>query len=474
MLKRWLPWLFCLPVLYAPLPAAAQDAGVESLRQTARAFSDVARKVAPSVVFIQVEGPPQEMAVEESLAWPFHDELFRRFFGEDFPGLSPRRQPPRQPRRALSQGSGFVFASGQDSTYILTNNHVVEDGGRIRVRFQDGREFDARVRGTDPKSDIAVLEIEARGLPALKWGDSARLEVGEWVVALGNPFGLSHSLTAGVVSAKGRTSLGINDYEDFIQTDAAINPGNSGGPLLNLDGEVIGVNTAIFSRSGGYMGIGFAIPSNLARTIAEQILTQGRVIRGVIGLTVQPLTREIAEALGLKDQRGVLVNEVVPGSPAERASLRAGDVLVSFDGTPLADGGQYRNRAALARPGSTVVLGVVRDGRRLDIPVRVGQLDEAAMAASQAVQAIGVTVRPLSPEEARRARVEKAVVVTAVARGSLAAMAGIAPGSLILEVNRRPVGTPAEFAAALASGGDAATLRLQENGRSRYVTLRWR
>ncbi len=462
--------LLCIPLLCSPPNATAQDANVEGLRQTARAFSGVARKAAPSVVFIQVEGQAQERPTDEGLAWPFHDELLRRFFGEDFPGRAPRRPP----RRVISQGSGFVFASDQRATYILTNNHVVEDAGRILVRFQDGREFIARVRGTDPKSDVAVLEIEAQGIPALKWGDSARLEVGEWVVALGNPFGLSHSLTAGVVSAKGRTSLGINDYEDFIQTDAAINPGNSGGPLLNLDGEVIGVNTAIFSRSGGYMGIGFAIPSNLARTIAEQILTQGRVIRGVIGLTVQPLTRDIAEAMGLKDLRGVLVNQVIAGSPAERAGLRPGDVLVSFDGTPLADGGQYRNRAAMARPGSTVVLGVIRDGRRLDIPVRVGQLDEAALEGAQAAQALGVAVRALTPDEARRARVDKAVIVTAVERGSLAALAGITPGSLILEVNGIAVGTPAEFAAALANAGPSVLMRLKENGRSRYVNLRWR
>ncbi|MGQ9862782.1 MAG: DegQ family serine endoprotease [Thiobacillaceae bacterium] len=469
MLRRLLLMQFCLPVLFLPLPATALDGGVESLRQTARAFSNVARAAAPSVVFIQVEGTPQETTVEESLGWPFHDELFRRFFGDDFPAFT----PPRQPKRVVSQGSGFAFASGRDVTYILTNNHVVEDADRIRVRFQDGREYDARVRGTDPKSDIAVLEIAAQGIPALKWGDSSRLEVGEWVVAIGNPFGLSHSLTAGVVSAKGRTSLGINDYEDFIQTDAAINPGNSGGPLLNLDGEVIGVNTAIFSRSGGYMGIGFAIPSNLARTIAEQILTQRRVIRGVIGLTVQPLTRDIAEALSLKDQRGVLVSAVAPGSPAHRAGLRAGDVLVSFDGTPLADGGQYRNRAAMARPGSTVVLGVIRNGRRLDIPVQVGQLDEMASDAAHTAQALGMVVRALSAEEAQRYRVDKAVLVTAVARGSLAALAGIAPGSLIFEVNRRPVGSPAEFVSALAAGGNSALLRLLENGRSRFVTLRW-
>ncbi len=339
----------CLPLLCLPPAFAAQDGGIESLRQTGKAFSSVARKVSPSVVFIHVEGrsPDAENGTGD---WPFHDDLLRRFFGDDFPGLA--RPAPKKPRRAIGQGSGFVFSTRGDSAYILTNSHVVEDAERIRVKLHDGREYDAALQGTDPRSDVAVLKVEARGLTALKWGDSANLEVGEWVVAMGNPFGLSHTLTTGVVSAKGRTSLGINDYEDFIQTDAAINPGNSGGPLLNLDGEVVGVNTAIFSRSGGHMGVGFAIPSKLARTIAEQLLASGRVVRGYIGLTVQPLNMEIAEAPQLTQTRGALVNEVQAGSPAEQAGLRTGDVLTHFDGIPLADGGQYRNRAAMATPGA--------------------------------------------------------------------------------------------------------------------------
>jgi serine protease Do len=300
--------------------------------------------------------------------------------------------------------------------------------------------------------------------------------VGEWVVAMGNPFGLSHTLTTGVVSAKGRTSLGINDYEDFIQTDAAINPGNSGGPLLNLDGEVVGMNTAIFSRSGGYMGVGFAIPSNLTRTIAEQLVASGRVTRGYIGLTVQPLTREIAEALRLKHNQGALVNEVQAGSPAQRAGIREGDVLTRFDGTPLSDGGQYRNRAALARPGSTVTLALVREGRHLEIPVTVERLDEEAVLRAEATEALGVAVRELTPEETRRVRISKAVLVTAVAPQSPAARAGIAPGTLILEVNRKSVGNPVDFAAALAGSraNGSVLLRLADSGSSRYVTLRWR
>ncbi|MCS6786397.1 MAG: DegQ family serine endoprotease [Thiobacillaceae bacterium] len=446
---------------------AQTDPAVAELRQTSRAFAQVARAAFPSVVYIQAE--TLEPAAEAP-AWPFPEELFRRFFGEDFPGLS----EPRRPRRAMSQGSGFVFASQGDKTYILTNQHVVENAIRVRVRFQDGREFDARLKGADAKSDVAVLEIAARGLPALRWGDSERIEVGEWVVAIGNPFGLSHTLTVGVVSAKGRSSLGINDYEDFIQTDAAINPGNSGGPLLNLDGEVVGMNTAIFTRSGGYMGVGFAIPSNLARTIAEQLVSRGRVIRGYIGLTVQPLTQEIAEALGLAERRGVLVNQVNPGSPAERAGIRPGDVLLSMDGVALDDGGQFRNRAALARPGSQVRLGIWREGRRMEIPVRVAELDEAAAQAAEAAGALGLAVRALTTEEARRLNVPKGLAVISVEPGSLAALAGIRPGTVILEVNRQPVGSLAEFNQALALREGAALLRLLDNGRSRFVTLRWR
>jgi len=473
IMRHWLPFAACLFLA----PAWAEDGGIESLRQTGKAFSSVAKKVAPSVVFIQVE-ERVETERPASDAWPFQDDLFRRFFGEEWGAPrgfgAPSRPGPRKPRKAMSQGSGFVFAQVGEASYILTNHHVVEDAQRITVRFQDGREYEAKLKGSDAKSDVAVLEIAARGLPPLRWGDSARLEVGEWVVAMGNPFGLSHTLTTGVVSAKGRTSLGINDYEDFIQTDAAINPGNSGGPLLNLDGEVVGMNTAIFSRSGGYMGVGFAIPSNLARSIAEQLVGNGKVMRGYIGLAVQPLTAELAEAMRLKDRLGVLVNQVNPGSPAEQAGVKVGDVLSHFDGVPLSEGGQYRNRAAQARPGSTVTLGVLRDGRRLELPVKVARLDEEALQGAEAAKAVGVAVRALTRDEAKRLGIAGAVLVTAVEPGSLAAMAGIGPGTLVLEANRKAVSTPGEFAAALGESEGSALLRLYDNGRSRSITLRWR
>jgi serine protease Do len=461
-----------LPTLAQPAPATAQDGGIASLRQTSKAFSSVAARVSPSVVFIQVESQA-EAGGNGDPNWPFQDDLFGRLFGNDFPGLA--RPAPKKPRRDISQGSGFVFASEGNTAFILTNNHVVENAQRIRIRFQDGRELDATLQGADPRTDVTVLKVAARGLPALKRGDSSKLEVGEWVVAMGNPFGLSHTLTTGVVSAKGRTSLGINDYEDFIQTDAAINPGNSGGPLLNLDSVVVGMNTAIFSRSGGYMGVGFAITSKLARAIAEQLVARGRVVRGYVGLSVQPLTQEIAEAMRLKRMQGVLVNEVQAGSPAQRAGIRAGDVLTHLDGAPLSDGGHYRNQTALAQPGSKLVLGLVRNGHAIDIPVTVALLDEAAILRAEAVKALGVAVRALTPDEMRRARIQSGVVVTTVAPQSLAALAGIAPGTLVLEVNRKTVGSPAEFEAALAEGSDngSVLLRVADNGRSRYVTLRW-
>jgi len=465
-----------LPAESAATDSAATDSGIESLRASSKAFSSVAKRASPSVVFIQVEGRGREDAVSGARGmtdWPFNDDLFSRFFGDDYPGMQ-RRAKPGKPRREVSQGSGFAFAANKESTFLLTNSHVVENAGRIRVKLHDGREFDARLKATDPKSDIAVLEIGVTDLPTLKLADSSRLEVGEWVVALGNPFGLSHTLTAGVVSATGRTSLGINDYEDFIQTDAAINPGNSGGPLLNLEGEVVGMNTAIFSRSGGHIGVGFAIPSNLVRVIADQILASGSVVRGYIGLAVQPLDADLVQALHLNSHRGVLVNQVNPNSPAERAGIQPGDVLVSFNGTPLSDGGHYRNQAALAKPGSRVKLGVLRDGRALTLPVEVGLLDELGNQRAEAAQSVGLVVRALTADESRRLRNLRGVVVVSVERGSLAALAGIQPGTLILEANRKPVTSQAEFLAALGDSEGSVLLRLLDNGSSRYLTLRWK
>jgi serine protease Do len=478
-----------IPLLFGAWPAPAAEDALASLRQTGKAFAAVARAVSPSVVFIQVEG--KASTPEASLSpfgdqWPFGDDFFRRFFGDPSPGSprAPRPEGPQGERRATGQGSGFVFASKDgllaDKTYILTNNHVVANADRIRVRFQDGREFPAKVTGRDPQSDIAVVEIKAGGLPALRWADTSTLEVGEWVVAVGNPFGLSHTLTVGVVSAKGRTSLGINDYEDFIQTDAAINPGNSGGPLVNLSGEVVGVNTAIFSRSGGYMGIGFAIPSNLAKSIADQLIASGEVTRGYLGIVIQELTTDLARSFGIEAGKGILVAQVSKDSPASRGGLRQGDVIISFQGEAVTNVGSFRNRVALVPPGTEVALTLIRDGKHRNVNVTVGERSRDKLASSEPVQTtaeIGLTVQTLTPQLAEQLGLghSDGVVVTAVRPGSIAARAGIDPGVVILQVDRKPVKTAEQFQRSVnESVADKRLLLLVRRGDAQhYIVLRW-
>jgi serine protease Do len=460
----------------------AHDGGIESLRQTGKAFASVARKVSPSVVFIQTESI-EETRGNEGFHSPFSDELFRHFFGDSFPGF-PERKPRERRQRKVGQGSGFVFSLDngifRDRAYILTNNHVIDDADRITVTFEDGRELAATVKGTDPQSDIAVLEVGVSDVPALSLGDSGSLEVGEWVVAIGNPFGLSHTLTAGVVSAKGRSSLGINDYEDFIQTDAVINPGNSGGPLVNLDGEVVGINTAIFSRSGGYMGVGFAIPINMARGVATQLLQGGEVSRGYLGISIQQLTRELAESFGLGGRKGVLVSQITRGSPAEEAGLREGDLIVRYQGEPVVDSGNLRNRISLTPPGTEAEMRVVRGGREKALRVRIASLEDAAAAipaSSAAAEELGITVQDVTPELASKLGIRpgEGVVVTGVRRGSVAGMAGIEPGSVILQVNRQPVRSATEFAEHVSASGEArrVLLQLSRRGTTYYVVLHW-
>jgi serine protease Do len=478
-------------VLLIPADLLAQQGnGVESLRQTSKAFAEVARKVSPSVVLIQVERENENarqvlpgFPFGDGERWPFGNDLFKRFFGEQFPEM-PRHNAPNERRSIVGQGSGFVFSDKNkhptNKTYILTNNHVVEGNGKISVKFLDGREFEAKIKGTDPKSDIAVIEIEASGLPAVQLGDYSQLEVGEWVVAIGNPFGLSHTLTVGVVSAKGRTSLGINDYEDFIQTDAAINPGNSGGPLVNLDGEVIGMNTAIFSRSGGYMGIGFAIPINLAERIANQLIEQGEVVRGYLGIMIQPLTADLARSFDLKNDKGILITQVTKNSPADKAGLKAGDVIVNYQGQPISDSGNFRNQIASAQPGSKVAFDIVRDGKQRSVTVKIDKLNDSKLAAQESSPAndkLGLTVQTITADLARQLSVKagQGVVVTEVAPGSVAAMAGISRGSVIVEVNRKAVKTVADFNQAVKSGTNNKVLLLvRENDVPRYVVLSWR
>jgi len=455
------------------LPAAAKDAGIESLRETGKAFRSVAKQVSPAVVFIQVEKEVGQQASNPFEGTPFGDEFLRRFFGQQPQQQAPQNAPKR---REVGQGSGFLIS---DDGYIMTNNHVVGGADKVTVQLLDGREFDAKIVGTDPPTDVALIKIKADGkLPFLKLGDSDQLEVGDWVLAFGNPFGLSHTLTAGIVSAKGRSGIGLTDYENFIQTDAAINPGNSGGPLVNLDGEVVGMNSAIFTRSGGYMGIGFAIPINMAKNIRTQLVEHGTVKRGRLGVYIQDLTKELADSFGIDQREGILVAQVMENSPAADAGLKQGDIILELNGNKVDKVASFRNQVSLTAPGTQIKLLVLRDGEKQTISAKVGELDSTQASqpgAPNQLPKLGMTLQKLTPELAGQLGYEnaKGVVVTAVESGSLAARAGIQRGDLIEEVNRTEVSDPGQVQKLIKESNKKTVLLLVRQGdASRYLALK--
>ncbi|MGI6386033.1 MAG: DegQ family serine endoprotease [Desulfomonilia bacterium] len=465
-------WFFiAMIILGMPDVTHAQDKALENLKETGKAFASVAKNASPAVVFIRVEKTVSQGQFFRYRS-PFEDDFLKRFFGEPGPGFP--QFPQQQKRQVQSQGSGFIIT--QDG-YILTNNHVVGDADRVTVKLLDGREFTAKTVGTDPPTDVAVIKIDAESLPVLSLGDSDRIEVGEWVLALGNPFGLSHTLTAGIVSAKGRSSVGITDYEDFIQTDAAINPGNSGGPLIDLLGKVVGINTAIYSRNGGgYMGIGFAIPVNMAKNIYTQLIEHGNVTRGYLGVTIQDLTAELAKSFGLNDTKGVLVSQVMPDTPAEKAGMKQGDVIVSLDGKPVDTSASLRNEVAMTVPGTAIKVGVIRDGKKMTLNVKVEKMSEDMLTSSRSedLSNLGMSVATLNNDLAKQYGFENesGVVVTGVDQGSLAARTGIRPGMLIKEIDRKPVKNVKEFEDALKKGGKKPVLLfIKDNRGSHFVAI---
>ena len=369
---------------------------------------------------------------------------FEHFFG-----------PPRHPYKAKSLGSGFVIDT---AGYILTNNHVVENADEIMVRLATGKEFKAKVVGRDQKTDIALIEIHgASDLTAVTLGDSDGLRVGQWVVAIGNPFGLENTVTAGIVSAMGR-HINQGPYDNFIQTDAAINPGNSGGPLLNTKGEVVGINTAIYSRGGGNIGIGFAIPISLAKEIVPQLKEKGHVTRGWLGVMIQKVTPDIAESLGLTESKGALVADVVKDGPAEEAGLKQGDVIVEFDGKAVSDSAELPLLVARTPVGRSVKLKVIRDKKAEAFTVKIAELkdEEAQQEGSGTTEDLGITVQTLTPELAENLQLDrglKGVVVTQVDPGGPAADAGLRRGDVILEVNRAPVKDVGAYNKAVRAAG---------------------
>jgi serine protease Do len=473
----WMPFGYAVPEAPSvkpapPVPTVTPPVGVNGGAQN---FVHVAKAVRPAVVSVfstrtgKSEGPH---------AMPFEDPFFRRFFGDEF--FRRFEQPPQRKERGLGSGV-IVEANG----LIVTNNHVVSKADEIKVFLSDRREFKAKLIGTDAKTDIAVLKIEADGLHTIPWADSDKLEVGEFVLAVGNPFGLTHTVTLGIVSALGRAA-GIAEYEDFIQTDAAINPGNSGGALVNVRGELAGINTAIFSQSGGNMGIGFAVPSNLARSIMEQLVKHGKVVRGWLGVSIQDLSPELASQFGLAEPKGVLVNEVLADSPAKKAGLERGDVIVEYDGKPVENATQLRNAVAQTTVGKKAVVKFMRDKKArtaevaiVEQPKHVAQAgnEEAGEAAPSSGRLSDLDVRELTPELAVRFGLganERGVVIVKVRQGSAAEESGLKEGDLMLEVNRQPTPTlkAYERAAPKLGKGQAVLLLIKRHGRPLFVTLK--
>ena len=415
--------------------AAFGSRRLETARELSAAYTEVAATIAPSVVNIS-----SRRKVEASEPLRRIPDQLRDFFGPDF--FDHFFSPPG-PGGGLLQGLGAGVIVSEDG-YIVTNEHVVREADEVTVKLSDEREFTASVVGTDSKTDLAVLKIEAEGLNPARIGDSDALEIGELVVASGSPFGLTATVTAGIVSAKGRAHVGISDYEDFIQTDAAINPGNSGGPLVNLEGEVVGINTAIFTRTGGYMGIGFAIPSNMVKSVMRSLIDEGHVVRGWLGVAIQPLNDKLAKSFGYDSSDGVLVGDVTEDSPAANAGIEAGDIILSYDGRDVDEIGKLRSVVAATRPGARVPVKIFRDGETRRVEVEIGELEgEAADEREYGVTSpnLGMSLRTLTPELARERGVEEesgALVVGVDALGA-ASKAGIRINDVIIRVGDVPV-----------------------------------
>ena len=463
---------FYLMVSAVSLQAAVSEKDIEILNRSAQAFSNVVKEVKPAVVHISVESTASTANTEFEQF--FNHPFFERFFGPEF-------QPPdRRRRQQYGAGSGFVIST---EGHILTNNHVVENAENITVTLSDNQKVDAELIGTDPQSDVALIKIDVdKDLPTIPLGDSDALEVGEWVIAIGNPFGLSQTVTVGVVSAKGRSRVGINEYENFIQTDAAINPGNSGGPLLNIYGEVVGINSALYSRTGGYMGIGFAIPINMVKSIEDQLQKHGKVTRGWLGVAIQDVDENLAESFGLEKAEGILISETQPDSPADKAGIQQGDVLLSLEGVKLKDVADLRNKIALIIPGTEVTINLIRGGNPLDVTVQIGEqpADFGSIArkppTDNTLQSFGLAVQDLTDDLAEQFGYEdrRGVIISEVLAGSAAEQAGLKTGHLIEEVNKIAITSVSDLQQALSQSTEKnrVLLRVRAGNFSQYVVLR--
>ena len=451
---------------------------LQSAETLSGSFKQVARALKPSVVSIS---SIKKMDVVSPNVRRFGNqqmpEEFRSFFGDDFFDRFFFEMPT--PRRGFQQqglGTGVIV---RENGYIVTNNHVVDGADEVKVTLSDKRQFTAEIVGTDEATDVAVLKIDASDLEAARWGDSSSLEVGDWVLAIGSPFGLEQTVTAGIVSAKGRANVGITDYEDFIQTDAAINPGNSGGPLVNLRGEIVGINTAIASRTGGNLGVGFAIPSEMASTVMGKLIDHGEVERGFIGAGIQTLTSDLAQSFGFEGTEGVLISDLVVDGPAEKAGLKPGDIVVELDGEAMTSASKLRNAIASMPVGTKAKVRVFRGGDEEVFEVTLGQLERSGkgfVRHGMLDKSIGISVKTLTPEMSRQLGYEDetGVVVTEVDPASAAARAGIRVNDLITSINGNDVRDAEDFRAAISDSDLSKGIRMKvtSEGFGRFVFMR--
>ncbi|MEO8458911.1 MAG: DegQ family serine endoprotease [Dokdonella sp.] len=461
MTRRFCLWLL-FPVLTIMVSLNAFAADMPD-------FIGLVEKYGPAVVNVQ-----STMTAENSQDGDEQDvpEIFRRFFG---PGQIPRA--PRQGNR-VSMGSGFIISK---DGYILTNNHVVEGADQVTVRLSDRRDLDAKVIGTDPQTDIALLKVAANDLPVVTLGDSKLLKPGQWVVALGSPFGFDHSVTHGIVSAIGRGFGRDQQYVPFIQTDVPINPGNSGGPLFNLEGQVVGINSQIFSNTGGYMGVSFAIPIDLAMNTVDQIKTTGHVSRGMIGVQIQGVGRAEAQSLGLPRVGGALVNNVTPGSAADKGGVHVGDVILAFNGMDIVNQADLPPMVGLTKPGTPAELSIFREGKTIKVPVVVGKppADTGQLASndssgdSEQENALGIVVDDMTAEQRRQLGIKDEGVLVSKVGGIAAQRTPLNPGDIILMVGRKPVKTSAEFNASVKGlkSGDSVMLLVRRNDTTQFVAV---
>lgn len=447
------------PATAAPAPVVSHaQVSHQAIEDLQGAFKQSIAKVGPAVVTVFSSKTVTQRGMPGS---PFD------FFFQD-----PRQSPPREFKQE-GMGSGFVIdAAG----HILTNNHVVESADQIKVKFSDDREFTAKVVGTDPPTDLALLKIDDPKVTPVTLGNSAQLEVGDWVLAIGNPFGLPQTVSAGIVSAVGRANVGIVDYEDFIQTDAAVNPGNSGGPLVDLQGKVVGINTAIASRTGGNNGIAFAIPIDMARDVVEQLLAKGSVTRGHIGVVISDLDAEMAKTFEFKGQKGILVQDVAPDSPASQAGLRSGDIITAVDGEPVTALARFRAEIAKKAPGTTIKLGIWREKKAIDVAVKLGSLNRPTPGAPP--PRVGLQLQDITPPIAQQLGLERAegVVIADVEPGSPAAAAGLQRGDILEQIGKDRIRNAKEaidkLKAADLEAGVRVRIRRGETGQ--YVLLKER